>query len=135
MTKSPPKELVAFIDDEATKDSRFKLSRREGRSKYTSIWETWPRYEEVDKIAGSLFQAMLSDLRAQKLPKATYRLTIRTVKGSRRQLFDRSKHFEASLTPEDITPEARCDDCKGSGWYVGVVERYPCPTCGGSGMR
>ena len=25
-----------------------------------------------------------------------------------------------------------CEDCKGTGWYVGVVERYPCPTCQGT---
>ena len=27
----------------------------------------------------------------------------------------------------------KCDDCKGSGWYVGIVERRYCPTCDGSG--
>lgn len=26
-----------------------------------------------------------------------------------------------------------CADCKGSGWYVGMVERYYCPTCNGAG--
>ncbi len=28
--------------------------------------------------------------------------------------------------------KASCEDCKDTGWYVGVVERYPCPTCQGT---
>jgi hypothetical protein len=31
------------------------------------------------------------------------------------------------------TDKEKCDDCKGSGWYVGIVEKRYCPTCGGSG--
>ena len=27
----------------------------------------------------------------------------------------------------------KCTDCKGSGWYVGLVERRKCPTCDGEG--
>lgn len=27
----------------------------------------------------------------------------------------------------------KCGDCKGSGWYVGIIERRRCPTCDGAG--
>lgn len=27
----------------------------------------------------------------------------------------------------------KCTDCKGSGWYVGLIDRRECPTCGGEG--
>lgn len=26
-----------------------------------------------------------------------------------------------------------CNDCKGSGWYVGLIDRRYCPTCDGAG--
>lgn len=34
---------------------------------------------------------------------------------------------------EDEDHHVACEDCKGSGWYVGLVERRYCPTCDGSG--
>ena len=35
---------------------------------------------------------------------------------------------------DDEQDHDRCDDCKGSGWYVGFTERRLCPTCDGSGF-
>jgi hypothetical protein len=34
---------------------------------------------------------------------------------------------------DDEADHLRCEDCQGSGWYVGLVERRLCPTCDGSG--
>ena len=34
---------------------------------------------------------------------------------------------------DDEQDHERCVDCKGSGWYVGLIERRYCPTCDGSG--
>lgn len=34
---------------------------------------------------------------------------------------------------DDELDHDRCDDCKGSGWYVGFTERRHCPTCDGAG--
>ena len=43
-----------------------------------------------------------------------------------------SKRFSVDCTSDDAV-HARCDDCRGSGWYVGLAERRHCPTCDGSG--
>lgn len=34
---------------------------------------------------------------------------------------------------DDAQDHTRCPDCKGSGWYTGLVEKRLCPTCDGSG--
>lgn len=34
---------------------------------------------------------------------------------------------------DDHEAAKKCTDCKGSGWYVGMVERYYCPTCDEAG--
>jgi DnaJ-class molecular chaperone len=34
---------------------------------------------------------------------------------------------------DDEKDHTRCPDCKGSGYYVGFLERRLCPTCDGSG--
>lgn len=39
---------------------------------------------------------------------------------------------EDKLVPwSDASKEKPCEDCA-DGWYVGVIERYPCPTCNGT---
>ena len=38
-----------------------------------------------------------------------------------------------SVVCDDGVVHKRCDDCGGSGWYIGLVERRCCPTCDGSG--
>lgn len=35
---------------------------------------------------------------------------------------------------DDEKDHTRCPDCKGSGYYVGFLERRLCPTCDGSGF-
>lgn len=46
---------------------------------------------------------------------------------------------ERSSAEDDLYDDAkdheRCPDCKGSGYYVGLIEKYHCPTCDGSGWR
>jgi RecJ-like exonuclease len=37
------------------------------------------------------------------------------------------------LAYDDEADHDRCEDCHGTGWYVGLVERRYCPTCDGSG--
>lgn len=34
---------------------------------------------------------------------------------------------------DDEQDHTRCNDCKGSGYYVGFTERRLCPSCDGSG--
>lgn len=34
---------------------------------------------------------------------------------------------------DDLQDHELCDDCKGSGFYVGLMEKKYCPTCDGSG--
>ncbi len=134
--REPPQDLVAFIDEHMKKGSSISVKRFLGRNKYRLISEAESaQHGNPDELAASLFRSMLNNLQNAKLPKAKYKVTTSTKVGRRLKRSEWSKHFEVSLTPEEIAPEIRCDDCKGEGWYVGIIERKPCPTCGGSGMR
>jgi hypothetical protein len=59
---------------------------------------------------------------------------MRAIEDASRNVFLHDYQIEALLkwvtvAPFDEKQSMTCKDCKSTGWYVGIVERYPCPTC------
>ena len=46
---------------------------------------------------------------------------------------DQKKSSKPETAYDDAKDHLRCPDCKGSGYYVGLLERSLCKTCDGSG--
>lgn len=50
---------------------------------------------------------------------------------------DELRQLERELAAEeeydDLQDHEICEDCRGSGWYTGLWQKYYCPTCDGSG--
>lgn len=83
---------------------------------------------ESPTVAKMLYDSALKDIRehpngyrSDGIP--IFKLTIKDKKG----LMERSKHF--NFGAPGSAQNLSCKDCKDTGWYVGMVERYPCPTC------
>ncbi len=58
---------------------------------------------------------------------------IHLIIGSRDPATQHTNRKRFSVVCDDVVARKRCDDCGGSGWYIGLVERRHCPTCDGSG--
>jgi len=122
-----PKDLIDFVMNVGEPNSTFTLSwliGRTGSAKYKII-KRWTASQDISSMAEDIYHSAYHALKDMDL-RTPCKVTIR---GGRRGVWERSKHFTLQRT---ILPGNRCGDCKGSGWYVGIVERYPCPTCKGN---
>jgi DnaJ-class molecular chaperone len=118
-----PKDLIDFVKEHGGKKStHYTLSRHNLSRVYQQTIESWK--QSTADMASVIHRAACHNLKSEKLSEASFRITIRT-DGNKC-----SKHF---LLRREISTKDRCEDCKGSGWYVGIVERRPCPTCDGTG--
>ena len=119
------KDITDFIKGQGAGNAVYCLQRQVGRA--TKVISVWKPPENPSMDTADIFHDLAcKDLKSERLAEARYKIEIRI--GMR----VRSKYFTIQ---RKVSPEDRCDDCKGSGWYVGIVERRVCPTCDGSGEK
>jgi hypothetical protein len=125
-----PEDLLAFFKDNSRKIIAFQVSLHlPSEHKHEILSDVHVcSHDTAEDMARRVCTTAYADIAQRKSLWGTYRVT---AKFSNRSL--RSKHFRLSIEPGARANEKRklCHDCKGSGEYVGFLDRGNCKTCRG----
>lgn len=141
-SKDPPEDFVRDLRHLMQPGCGIKLTRHVRRGTYRDVHRMdvgqYPIAESFH-VAQVLYQKALDDIAKHPGEKYTFKVTFDYASkwGARGQHYRKAKHFQFFPQGEEPAQQVQvklgfdCDDCKDTGWYIGLVERRKCPTCKG----
>lgn len=127
MSEDLPQGLVELLNDLVEPGSIVALERYLKRGSYRRVSRYAISPADLLDVARFFHRDALKDLKDHP---GDGRFKFKCLYNRKGMKHVRARHID--LSKSSIQVSAVCKDCKAEpGWYVGIVERYPCPTCQG----
>lgn len=133
----PPEDFVRAIRHMLHNNCKILLDRMIKRATYREVYKekrliaSSSFCTSAHEIAKTLYYVVCKDIQKNPDGDRRFRVTVCYGKDFNNR---KSKHFDLfnqKVETLQQDSEFQCKDCKDTGWYVGMIERYPCPTCKG----